>query len=101
MGHLTVKYVMSSRSLFLLTVSCSHIIRAVYMLSYETVEITGPQMVLAMKLTTFAWNVYDGRRPQEVCRFHALSPSHCSLLTYCRIWTSGNFRNVSQNSLHY
>jgi len=49
MGHLTV----------------NHVIRAVYGLSYETFEITGPQMVLTMKLTTFAWNVYDGRRPQE------------------------------------
>lgn len=38
-------------------------------LSYETVEITGPQMVLVMKLTTFAWNVYDGRRPAEVNTF--------------------------------
>ncbi|KIJ19826.1 hypothetical protein PAXINDRAFT_125984 [Paxillus involutus ATCC 200175] len=49
MGHLTV----------------NHIIRAVYGLSYETFEITGPQMVLTMKLTTFAWNVFDGRRPAE------------------------------------
>ncbi|KAJ7087231.1 endoplasmic reticulum protein [Mycena belliarum] len=47
MGHLTV----------------NHVIRAVYNLSYETLEVTGPQMVLTMKLTTFAWNVYDGRRP--------------------------------------
>ena len=29
-------------------------------------EVTGPQMVLTMKLTTFAWNVYDGRRKVEV-----------------------------------
>jgi len=29
-------------------------------------EVTGPQMVLVMKLTTFAWNVVDGRRPAEV-----------------------------------
>ena len=62
-----------ARSLFLfvLTVPGSHLIRAIYGLSYETVEITGPQMILTMKLTTFAWNVYDGRRPQEVCCFHA------------------------------
>ncbi|KAG6833590.1 hypothetical protein H0H87_004217 [Tephrocybe sp. NHM501043] len=46
MGHLTV----------------NHVIRAIYGLSYETMEITGPQMVLTMKLTTFAWNVWDGRR---------------------------------------
>ncbi|KXN91169.1 Lysophospholipid acyltransferase [Leucoagaricus sp. SymC.cos] len=49
MGHLTV----------------NHIIRALNNQSYETVEVTGPQMVLTMKLTTFAWNVYDGRRPTE------------------------------------
>jgi len=30
---------------------------------------TGPQMVLVMKLTTFAWNVWDGRRPVEVRAF--------------------------------
>ncbi|KAJ3558940.1 hypothetical protein NM688_g636 [Phlebia brevispora] len=49
MGHLTI----------------NHIIRAVFQLSYETFEVTGPQMVLVMKLSTFAWNVYDGRRPVE------------------------------------
>ncbi|KAI5124885.1 hypothetical protein M0805_007315 [Coniferiporia weirii] len=49
MGHLTV----------------NHVIRAMFDLSYETMEVTGPQMVLTMKLTTFAWNVYDGRRPVE------------------------------------
>ncbi|KAJ6538943.1 endoplasmic reticulum protein [Mycena capillaripes] len=49
MGHLTV----------------NHVIRYVYNFSYETIEVTGPQMVLTMKLTTFAWNVYDGRRPAE------------------------------------
>ena len=46
----------------------SHIIRVVYGFSYETMEVTGPQMVLTMKLTTFAWNVWDGRRPAEVCQ---------------------------------
>ncbi|KAF6762379.1 endoplasmic reticulum protein [Ephemerocybe angulata] len=49
MGHLTV----------------NHVIRAIYGTSYETMEVTGPQMVLTMKLTTFAWNVYDGRRKEE------------------------------------
>ncbi|CCM03379.1 uncharacterized protein FIBRA_05509 [Fibroporia radiculosa] len=49
MGHLTL----------------NHIIRAMNNLSYETFEITGPQMVLTMKLTTFAWNVLDGRRPAK------------------------------------
>jgi len=47
MGHLTI----------------NHVVRAMYQLSYETMEVTGPQMVLTMKLTTFAWNVWDGRRP--------------------------------------
>ncbi|KIL67251.1 hypothetical protein M378DRAFT_74038 [Amanita muscaria Koide BX008] len=49
MGHLTI----------------NHIIRAINDFSYETIEISGPQMVLTMKLTTFAWNVWDGRRPAE------------------------------------
>jgi len=44
----------------------SHIIRAVYGFGYETIEVTGPQMILTMKLTTFAWNVYDGRHKEEV-----------------------------------
>jgi len=43
----------------------NHVIRALFSLSYETMEVTGPQMVLVMKLTTFAWNVYDGRRPAK------------------------------------
>lgn len=32
----------------------------------EPFDITACQMVLVMKLTTFAWNVYDGARPEEV-----------------------------------
>lgn len=39
--------------------------RAMYDIPFETFDITGPQMVLTMKLTTFAWNVWDGRRPTE------------------------------------
>jgi len=46
----------------------SHLVRAFNDISLATFEITGPQMVLTMKLTTFAWNVYDGRRPLEVRR---------------------------------
>ncbi|KAK0453129.1 endoplasmic reticulum protein [Armillaria borealis] len=42
-----------------------HTIRYLQAQSYETMDITGPQMVLTMKLTTFAWNVYDGRRPVQ------------------------------------
>ena len=34
--------------------------------SYEKMEIIGPQMVLTMKMITFGWNVYDGRRKVEV-----------------------------------
>ncbi|KAI9001313.1 MBOAT-domain-containing protein [Trametes punicea] len=49
MGHLTI----------------NHVIRALDDAGYETIEISGPQMVLTMKLTTFAWNVLDGRRPAD------------------------------------
>lgn len=44
----------------------SHVIRFIYGMGLETMEITGPQMVLTLKLTTFAWNVWDGQRPTEV-----------------------------------
>ena len=48
----------------------SHVYRAIYEIPFETFDITGPQMVLAMKLTTFAWNVWDGRRPAEARSVH-------------------------------
>lgn len=67
MGHLTYKSVfLVSNCLPVTDVFSSHVIRAIYGLSYETFEVTGPQMVLTMKLTTYAWNVWDGRRPVEV-----------------------------------
>ena len=47
----------------------------------ETFEITGPQMVMTMKLTTFAWNVFDGRRPVEVLHL-SLIPALLLRLTY-------------------
>ncbi|KAK9453690.1 MBOAT, membrane-bound O-acyltransferase family-domain-containing protein [Dipodascopsis uninucleata] len=31
----------------------------------DQIDITGAQMVLVMKLTTFAWNVHDGRQPES------------------------------------
>ncbi|KAF8507843.1 MBOAT, membrane-bound O-acyltransferase family-domain-containing protein [Hysterangium stoloniferum] len=49
MGHLTL----------------NHAYRTIYKIPLEVFEITAPQMVLTMKLTTFAWNVWDGRRPVE------------------------------------
>jgi hypothetical protein len=39
--------------------------RSIFQWSYETFDVTGPQMVLVMKLSTFAWNVQDGRRQVE------------------------------------
>lgn len=48
----------------------SHIHRAIYGDPFDgSYDITGPQMVLVMKLTTFAWNVWDGRRPVQVRHF--------------------------------
>ncbi|KAK7060154.1 Lysophospholipid acyltransferase [Paramarasmius palmivorus] len=67
----------------------NHVIRAFYNLSYETIEVTGPQMVLVMKLTTFAWNVYDGRRSEKDLDAWQLSkrvtqyPSLLEFLGYC------------------
>jgi hypothetical protein len=59
-------------------------------LSYETMEVTGPQMVLVMKLTTFAWNVHDGRRPSEVSPLPMPSLLLSSLTRACRNWINGN-----------
>jgi lysophospholipid acyltransferase len=50
MGHLTV----------------NHVYRTLYEISPDVIEITGSQMVLVMKLSSFAWNVYDGRRDINV-----------------------------------
>jgi hypothetical protein len=45
----------------------SHVDRALHGDPFDgSYHITGPQMVLVMKLTTFAWNTWDGRRPVEV-----------------------------------
>ncbi|KAH8999427.1 MBOAT, membrane-bound O-acyltransferase family-domain-containing protein [Lactarius akahatsu] len=42
----------------------NHIDRALHGDPFDgSYNITGPQMVLVMKLTTFAWNTWDGRRP--------------------------------------
>lgn len=47
----------------------SHVYRTLNKVSFDNFDITGPQMVLTLKLTSFAWNVYDGRRPAEVGSF--------------------------------
>lgn len=43
--------------------NCSHILRHVQETSLDEIEITGSQMVLVMKLISFAWSCYDGQRP--------------------------------------
>ena len=70
--------------------SNSHIIRVFFNLSYETMEVTGPQMVLVMKLTTFAWNVHDGRRPAEVSPLPIPSSLLPPLTHAYRNWIDGN-----------
>jgi len=49
-----------------------HIKRTLQNVSYETVEISGPLMVLTLKLSSFAWNVFDGRQPESVGLTHQL-----------------------------
>ncbi|CAJ0904181.1 11017_t:CDS:10 [Entrophospora sp. SA101] len=44
-------------------IALDHIYRQVNSLTYDQYDTTGPQMVLIIKLTSFAFNVYDGRRP--------------------------------------
>ena len=75
MGHITVKWVFYSSLEMIRTLISfffffeSHVNRVVDEFSgrsFETMEAVGPQMVLSMKMITFAWNVYDGRRKVEV-----------------------------------
>ncbi|KAI2936451.1 hypothetical protein CBS63078_962 [Aspergillus niger] len=44
--------------------SISHIYRQIVN-DPQAIDITGAQMVLVMKLTSFCWNVHDGRLPQN------------------------------------
>jgi lysophospholipid acyltransferase len=44
--------------------SINHIYRQIAA-SPSSVDITGAQMVMIMKLTGFCWNVYDGRQPES------------------------------------
>ncbi|KAJ5204010.1 uncharacterized protein N7498_004889 [Penicillium cinerascens] len=44
--------------------SISHIYRQI-LDDPQVVDITGAQMVLVMKLTSFCWNIHDGRLPQD------------------------------------
>lgn len=54
------------RSLALAIAHPSHLNRELRRVPVTTIEISGSQMVLVMKLTTFAWNVHDGRQSIEV-----------------------------------
>lgn len=54
---------MSLRELTPTLSPCSHIHRHLQGHDVVDIEITGSQMVLVMKLTSFAWSVYDGQRP--------------------------------------
>ena len=96
MGHLLIKYAQTSYgpSMIPLTKnSDSHIIRAFFNLGYETVEVTGPQMVLVMKLTTFAWNVHDGRRPAEVGFATYIVTKSITADPRHRTWINGNSKD--------
>ena len=104
MGHLTVKWVLKKKEEMFHTYLLyeSHVIRAVYGFSYETMEVTGPQMVLTMKLTTFAWNVYDGRRKVEVSlsAFVLMNKKVVFKMPF-RTWTNGKPQKESQNTHPY
>ncbi|KAF2076730.1 hypothetical protein CYY_001987 [Polysphondylium violaceum] len=49
----------------MLYLSISHIYRMMNDYMGWTLDYTGPQMILTLKLTSFAWNLYDGSRPQD------------------------------------
>ncbi|KAF9540746.1 lysophospholipid acyltransferase [Mortierella hygrophila] len=72
----------------MLHMSVSHLIRQFNDYRGYKLDHTGPQMILTMKLTSWAFNVYDGRRnPKELSRYqqeHAITtfPSLLHYLSY-------------------
>lgn len=44
--------------------SISHVYRQI-LDDAQVIDITGAQMVLVMKLSSFCWNIHDGRQPQD------------------------------------
>ncbi|CAG8478236.1 12032_t:CDS:2 [Acaulospora morrowiae] len=64
LGHMSVSNLRSSSNN---SRDCAHHInRQLNHLSYDKFDLTSSQMVLVIKLTSFAFNVYDGRRPLHV-----------------------------------
>ncbi|WVW84013.1 hypothetical protein I302_106040 [Kwoniella bestiolae CBS 10118] len=72
----------------------NHIHRHIIGTSASAIEITGSQMVLAMKLTTFAWNVHDGKQRTENLDASQLEtrltklPDPLAFLGYCLFFPS-------------
>ncbi|WVF71254.1 hypothetical protein IAT40_006056 [Kwoniella sp. CBS 6097] len=72
----------------------NHLKRSIIGTSADTIEITGSQMVLAMKLTTFAWNIHDGRQRIDDLDASQLEsrltemPSPLAFLGYCLFFPS-------------
>ncbi|WWD17220.1 hypothetical protein CI109_101658 [Kwoniella shandongensis] len=64
----------------------NHISRHVLSIPATTIEITGTQMVLVMKLSTFAWNIHDGRQNPET-RLTTV-PNPLAFLGYCFFFPS-------------
>lgn len=67
----------------------SHIVNYIYGVPATEIEVTFTQMVLVMNLTTFAWNVHDGRSKPEDLDASQLAtrlshvPSPLPYLGYC------------------
>ncbi|ORY32801.1 MBOAT, membrane-bound O-acyltransferase family-domain-containing protein [Naematelia encephala] len=72
----------------------NHLRRKIMGYSADVIDITGSQMVLAMKLITFAWNVHDGRLKAEDLDASQLAtrlqhvPSPLPFLGYCFFFPS-------------
>ncbi|WRT66454.1 uncharacterized protein IL334_003412 [Kwoniella shivajii] len=72
----------------------NHLNRYFTAIPATAIEITGSQMVLAMKLTTFAWNIYDGKQNEEHLDASQLQtrltklPDPLAFLGYCLFFPS-------------
>ncbi|KAK8864477.1 hypothetical protein IAR55_001727 [Kwoniella newhampshirensis] len=71
----------------------NHIRRHLLAIPATAIEITGTQMVLVMKLSTFAWNVHDGRGkaeldPSQIETRLTTVPNPLAFLGYCFFFPS-------------
>ncbi|CAH7683268.1 MBOAT, membrane-bound O-acyltransferase family-domain-containing protein [Phakopsora pachyrhizi] len=93
-GKLTTRTPWSIFLALIVHLTFNHARRLFWNDDLDAIEISGVQMVLVIKLSTFAWNVYDGQRKDEELDEYQRStgikhlPSFFEFLGYCFFYPS-------------